>query len=276
MSIFDDLIPLPAPDVLPASAAERALLLRNGLISQATNGSMQDGTYKALRKEFMADPDTCELLPAFVRTCHDPGDFWSYIKVEFSTYAERRTFIREAFTALLAFLERRGTPAAELISDVLISYDEDGVHRAWQKALKRSGDDPEGAITSARTLLESVCKNILDDSGGTIAYAPGDDLPKLYRAVAETLNIAPSQHTEEVFRRILGGCTSVVEGLGALRNKVGDAHGQGKRPVRVAPRHAHLAVNLAGTMAVYLIETRTALESGSKRFRPHNRHLLTA
>jgi hypothetical protein len=61
----------------------------------------------------------------------------------------------------------------------------------------------------------------------------------------------------------LGGCTSVVEGLGALRNKVGDAHGQGKRPVRVSPRHAHLAVNLAGTMATFLIETRATRRGAS-------------
>ena len=72
---------------------------------------------------------------------------------------------------------------------------------------------------------------------------------------SEKLNLAPSQHSEEAFKRILGGCTSVVEGLGSLRNKVGDAHARGKRQVRVLPRHAHLAVNLAGAMALYLIET---------------------
>src|SRR6266699_1503228 len=54
--------------------------------------------------------------------------------------------------------------------------------------------------------------------------------------VAERLHIAPSQHTEDAFRRILGGCTSVVEGLGTLRNKIGDAHGKGGKPVRAAPR----------------------------------------
>lgn len=264
MSIFDELFIAPVDDVLPALAVERALFLRNGLIGAATGGNMQEDSYKALRKEFMADPETCELLPPFVRTCHDPSDFWSFIKVEFGTYAERRTHLREAFAPLLTFLERRGTPAAELISDVLLTYDDDGVHRAWQKALKRSTDDPEGAITAARTLLESVCRHILEDAGVSSGHAAGEDLPKLYRAVSETLNIAPSQHTQEVFKRILGGCSSVVEGLGSLRNKVGDAHGQGKRPVRVAARHAHLAVNLAGTMATFLIETWSERQGSSQ------------
>ena len=129
----------------------------------------------------------------------------------------------------------------------------DGVHVVWNKALERRHTDPEGAITSARTLLETVCKRVLDEIGGT--YSEKDDLPSLYRAVAMALNIAPSQHTEEAFRRILGGATSVVEGLGSLRNKIGDAHGKGKAAVRPAARHAQLAVNLAGAMATFIVET---------------------
>ena len=74
-------------------------------------------------------------------------------------------------------------------------------------------------------------------------------------AVATKLNIAPSQHTEETFKRILGGAVSVVEGIGSLRNKIGDAHGHGKRAVRPSARHAQLAVNLAGTIATFIVET---------------------
>lgn len=88
-----------------------------------------------------------------------------------------------------------------------------------------------------------------------MSYSSDVDLPKLYRLTADTLNIAPSQHTEHVFKQILGGCTSVVEGLGALRNRVGDAHGQGRRAIKPAPRHAHLAVNLSGAMAIFLVDT---------------------
>lgn len=47
----------------------------------------------------------------------------------------------------------------------------------------------------------------------------------------------------------------MVEGLGALRNKISDAHGQGKLNVKPSSRHAELAVNLAGTMAVFLFST---------------------
>ena len=144
-------------------------------------------------------------------------------------------------------------PPDGAISDTLSSFDTQGVHAIWTRALERRERDTEGAITLARTLLEQVCKQIIEEAGET--YDEKDELPKLYRATATILNLAPDQHTEETFKRILGSCQSVVEGLGTMRNKLSDAHGRGKRPVKPKPRHAALAVNLAGAMATFLIET---------------------
>lgn len=50
--------------------------------------------------------------------------------------------------------------------------------------------------------------------------------------------------------------------LGALRNRLSDAHGKGKGGVKAAPRHAELAVNLAGSTALFLLATWEA-KSGS-------------
>jgi hypothetical protein len=144
-------------------------------------------------------------------------------------------------------------PADELISETLLSFDESGVHHAWRKALDRRVSDPEGAITAAKTLVETACKHIIEEAGGT--YGDNDDLPKLYATAAEHLNLAPSQHSETVFKSILGNCQSVVGNLAGLRNNLGDAHGQGRRSVRPQPRHAELAVNLAGSMAMFLVST---------------------
>lgn len=152
-------------------------------------------------------------------------------------------------------------PADELISQVLSSFDESGVHHAWQKALDRRTSDPEGAITAAKTLLETVCKHIIDEVGQ--GYGDNDDLPKLYAAAAECLQLAPTQHTEKVFKSILGNCQSIVGNLAGLRNKLGDSHGQGKHHVRPAARHAELAVNLAGSVAMFLISTWNARKAKS-------------
>jgi len=95
------------------------------------------------------------------------------------------------------------------------------VQLLWGKAMERRVSDLEGAITLARTLLETVCKHILDDC--EIAYKSNVDLPDLYKSVSKQLNIAPSQHSEDIFKQIFGGCTTVLEGLGALRNRLSDS-----------------------------------------------------
>ena len=156
--------------------------------------------------------------------------------------------------SVIDYLETQDrTPGTSVISDTLGAFDSGHVYLAWQKALDRRIDDPEGAITSGRTLLETVCKHILDDA--QVAYSENIDLPKLWALSAEQTNLAPSQHQEEVFKVILGNCQSVVNHLSSIRNRVGDAHGQGRRPVKPKPRHAELAVNLAGTMAAFLVAT---------------------
>lgn len=146
-----------------------------------------------------------------------------------------------------------GSPADAAISDTLAKFEPDQVHARWTAALDRRGDDPAGAITLARTLLEDVCRWLLHDLD--IQAADQDDLPALYRKLSKALKLAPDDHSEQVFKQILGNCQSVVESLGALRNKLGDAHGGGPKRARPAARHAELAVNLAGSMATFLVAT---------------------
>jgi hypothetical protein len=99
-----------------------------------------------------------------------------------------------------------------------------------------------------------VLKHILDDR--LIAYDHDSaEISELYRLVAKELGLAPEQHQEPVFKQILGGCSGIVSGLGSLRNKLGDAHGKGAKRVRPTARHAKLAMNLAGSMALFLTET---------------------
>jgi hypothetical protein len=245
-------------DDIPESALEQARMMENILLAACEGNRTATGMYTQLRGMLMDDPVLKPLLPKFVRTCRDLNHFWSYAK-DLPTgnsqhWDKRRRHVRDGFTPLFDFLEQRNTAPVDIVaSDALRSFDAESVHVIWNKALERRHSDPEGAITTARTLLETVCKHVLDETGKT--YTEKDDLPALYRTVAMTLNVAPSQHTEEAFKRILGGATSVVEGLGSLRNKIGDAHGKGKSAVRPTARHAQLAVNLAGAMATFLVET---------------------
>lgn len=206
-------------------------VLQNALIAQATSGSADDQEYQRLRKIVTENPALKDIAPRFLRTCRNLSQFWQFIKYEFSTYSERRQYIWDAFRPLLERSESgQLTPADEAVSITLKAFNAESVHQLWSKAMERRDNDPEGAITLARTLLESVCKHVLDERN--VQCKLESDLPSLYKATSKELNIAPSQHSEDVFKQILGGCAAVVEGLGALRNRLSDAHGQGRKSIR--------------------------------------------
>lgn len=160
----------------------------------------------------------------------------------------------------------KGSPADAAIAETLKAFDPNDIHGRWEAAMKRRETEPAGAITLARTLLEDVCKWIIHEAGED--WAENDDLPVLYRKLAKILKLAPDDHTEQVFRQILGSCQSIVESLGSLRNKLGDAHSIGPRRARPAARHAELAVNLSGTMATFLVSTWKARREQRQQGRP--------
>lgn len=230
---------------------------RETLIAHATNGGADPAVFANGRAALIRDASLKPVLPAWIRTCRNLDDFWSMIKHKFRTYQERREWLRNEFGPIFAALEERNDrPGDASISTRLHDAGGAYVHEAWQKALARRDSDPDGAITMARTLLEEVCRYVLDEEHEV--YDEKADLPKLYSIVAKKLKLAPSQHTEDIVKRILGGCHSIVEGLGALRSKVGDAHAKGKRGASASPRHAAFAVNVAGAASSFILETYEA------------------
>lgn len=214
-----------------------------------------------MRGELLSEPQILSNLPEWLIRCRYGSQFWSYIKGISDTYHGRREYLRSEFGKLIYLVERHGVePTSISVEEVLLEFTPKSVGDAWIRCFKRREVDPEGAITAARSLLESVCKHILDEYRET--YRDRDDLQKLYKSAASLLNLGPSQHSEQLFKKILTGCGSVVDGLAALRNAFGDAHGKGKSHVSPGRRHAELAVNLAGTISVFLISTHELRKSG--------------
>jgi hypothetical protein len=223
-------------------------------------GGYGDGKgYKELRATLLREAGLQKRLPRFLLTCHTLEEFWGYIKEQGHSWAQRESHLRAEFQGLLAWLKSGAvSPVEEREDDALESVDEPHLRDAWRRAFDRArSGDVDGAITAARTLIETACKHILDDLG--VDYPESADLPKLYRLAADQLNLAPGQQTEPVFKQICGGCTAAVEGLGAVRNKLGDAHGTGQDSDTPDTRHAELAVNLAGTMTIFLVATWKAM-----------------
>lgn len=118
---------------------------------------------------------------------------------------------------------------------------------------KLTEGDFSGAITNARSLIEAVLIGIEKELDGEAAGYDGD-LPRLYKRVQKRLNLEPDRKDiSDSLRQVLSGLTSIVGGLAAIRNKMGDAHASTYRPRR---HHAKLAVYAATTLADFLFETK--------------------
>jgi len=228
---------------------ELAQYMQDGLVSRATGGGFDNDLYTYVRRILIKKTVFAKHLPKWIKLNRTIDQFWLFIKGRFDNYADRRKFLWSEFSELLNYLESKTVSPI----DHSITFDEAHIHSQWEKAIERKESDPEGAITIARTLIESVLKHILDNL--KITYKESADLPTLYKKVAKSLNLAPEQHQEEIFKQILGGLSSTINGLGSLRNKLGDAHGKSKSNIKPQERHSELAVNLAGTMAIFLFKT---------------------
>src|SRR6266849_6316086 len=155
----------------------------------------------------------------------------------------------------------RGVPVPGILGKAVETIDVAYVTRQWEKLSARLPEDPEGAITSARSLLESVCLHVLRSFGKNTDHA--GDLPALYRATAEALQLSPKREDESAIRQILGSCAGIAQGVAALRNQFGDAHGRlGSDAER---RVAHLAANAVRTLCTFLLESLEAVRKKSSQ-----------
>jgi hypothetical protein len=248
-------------NVLVTKVESRADVLRRALVSFqecavafATHNGAGYDDWEAARAELLTHHELLALVPKWVAANRSGSQFWQFIKAQDDSYAGRRQFIWSELEPLFTFVERGGAqPTARSLQPLIAAGTSASIEEAWSRIQLRRATDPEGAITLARTLLESTCKELLHKLGN--GSSDKDELPKLYERVASAMNLGPQGHKEKVFKHVLGGCLSVVNGLAALRNAFGDAHGKGPRAPKPTARHADLAINLAGTLASFLMAT---------------------
>lgn len=139
-----------------------------------------------------------------------------------------------------------GTQADDVLSDEYIQEME-----AKCDARMAQGD-LEGAVTTARTLLEATLREIEKRISGESKTYKGD-LPKQFKAVAKLLKMdADRVDLDAAFKNVVRGLITVVAGLAPLRNRMSDGHARARKP---APHHARVVVNAAKTVAGFLIES---------------------
>lgn len=119
-------------------------------------------------------------------------------------------------------------------------------------------NDPTLAIGTAKELVESCCKTILE--ARDVSFSKSDDIPKLIKLTAKSLELTPDDIPEnakavETIKRLLSNLATISQGVSELRNHYGTGHGKSASAKGLGSRHAKLAVGAASTLAVFLAET---------------------
>lgn len=145
-------------------------------------------------------------------------------------------------------------PVAAAVGREAVELDFDSVKRDMDRALGQAQSDPEGALTAACSMVESVCRCLLQKMGKPLPTVV--DISHLVKEVQKHLRLSPERDDiAPDIKQILGGLANVANGIGALRTHAGDAHGRDRRIARVDTRIAKLAIHAASTITLFFIET---------------------
>jgi len=119
-------------------------------------------------------------------------------------------------------------------------------------------NDPGLAIGTAKELIETICKTILEERGQTLS---GNlELSKLVKQTVKELKLTPNDIPNKAkaadnIKLILSNLATITSGIAELRNSYGTGHGKDSKAKGLDSRHAKLAVGAASTLAIFLLET---------------------
>lgn len=144
------------------------------------------------------------------------------------------------------------------IHDAVAALDAPELNRQIARLRDSVNDDPSLAIGTAKEMLETMCKTILEERGFTID--PSWDIPALLKETRKTLKLLPDDipaaaRGAETIKRLLNNLGQLGIGLSELRNLYGSGHGRAGSTKGVSPRHARLAVGAVSTLVLFLFET---------------------
>lgn len=142
---------------------------------------------------------------------------------------------------------------SQSLEQILKSKNIPAIEIEFKRALDEIEKDPPTSLTAACSIVESFCKVYIEERK---LDAPKEATIKpLWSIIAKDLGFDPSRLEDDDLKKILGGLSSIIDGVGALRTHAGSAHGRGKKGYKIQPRHARLAVHAAHTLVLFALET---------------------
>jgi hypothetical protein len=204
----------------------------------------------------------CEMIHPNVRNEKEVNEILPIInkylnKDNFELYPEKYISGRPVFGYRKKdAIKQKTIENVKTIKDYLSTEYIDNQIQTIEKAID---DNPDLAIGTAKELIETICKSILEENNLEINEKDKYDVPKILKKTLEVLQLLPkdvdnNKKGAESIKKILGGLTTIVQGLAELRNEYGTGHGKNASFKGLQPRHAKLAANAASAVAYFLLE----------------------
>ena len=144
--------------------------------------------------------------------------------------------------------------ATKALSELIKKRDISAIDFEFERAIKNIQSSPREAVSAACNILESVFKIYIEEHEHLTMPAK-QDLQAVWKVVRADLGLDASILEERDLQEIVSGIVATVHGIGALRTHASSAHGAGKRPYKLKPRDARLAIHAAHTIAAFVLET---------------------
>lgn len=182
-----------------------------------------------------------DLDPGFEKTANDQQ------RIQNALSRHRLRYERGGY-----ILPSLGTQATKDLATKLQERDLPGVQVEFERALAFVRTDPGAAVTAACSMLEAAFKNCLEAEGQPMPSV--QSVSPLWTAVRKHMRLAPEDLKDDDTRRIIGGLSSAVDGIGALRTHAGSAHGGGMHRSQPTESEARLAIHAAQAIVLFLLE----------------------
>jgi hypothetical protein len=152
------------------------------------------------------------------------------------------------------------------VQEAARSLDAPELHRQLERLKASVTDDPALAIGTAKELVETVCKTVLQER--SVPFDPDSDVVGLVKEARKVLGLLPDDvpaaaKGAQTIRRLLSNLGSIAQGLGELRNLYGTGHGKQGKTKGLSGRHAQLAVGCAATLVTFLLQTHDEKKAAS-------------
>ncbi|SFS76094.1 abortive infection family protein [Paenibacillus sp. 453mf] len=232
------------------------------LLDEATNKLYEKSRHIIMK---LCNEESKE-VPTAILNGLDVDEFLSIAWIDCDNRQELTLFIQHLYNPYINMLAEKSVLVqfikVEFIPPNVLTYEhiKEELRKCESKLQEK---DYSGAITNARSLLEGVLKEIIFKTTGNHAESD-NNLVDLSNQVRECLNLDPArQDIDKPLKQVITGLASTIQGLGTIRNRVGDSHSRLYEP---SEHHAVLVVNASKTVCAFLFGTyQYQLSRGSIR-----------